>query len=186
MDLTLPGLDLASTVIRHCITEGLLTAIPEADALHLRAKHLPVKELLARAIALRKLFRGILLINDRVDVCLAAGADGVHLPSNRIAPIALKRHFGQRLCIGVSCHSIEDLRRAEQEAADYAYFSPIFASPSKPGYGPALGLEILFQAARAVRIPIIALGGVGNLNEQSCVAAGATGVAGISRYFGYS
>ncbi len=160
--------------------------MPDADLLQLRAKHLPIAELLRRAIEIRKLFRGTLMINDRVDVCLAAGADGIHLPSQRIAPQLIKQRFGERLVVGVSCHSLDQLRRAEQEGADYSYFSPIFASPSKPGYGPVLGLDGLEVAARAVRIPVIALGGVNAQNEQLCVDAGAAGVASISRYLGYA
>lgn len=168
---------------RHAISEGLMDVMPEADVLQLRAKGLDAGELLRRARRLKHLFRGMFLINDRVDVCLAAGADGVHLPGNRVAPEVLKRRFGLRV-VGVSCHSVDDVVRAEQEGADYAYLSPIFEVTSKPGYGPALGLQALSAAAR-VRIPVIALGGVTRENEASCIAAGASGIAGIS-YFGGS
>lgn len=185
MAVELPGVNAANSVIRHCITEGILATAPDADLLHLRAKHLPVAEMLRRAIEIRRLFRGILLINDRIDVCLASGADGIHLPSQRIAPQLIKQRFGARLVVGVSCHSLDEVRRAEQEAADYAYFSPIFASLSKPDYGPVLGLEALGAASRAVRIPVIALGGVNAQNEHLCIEVGAAGVAGISRYLGY-
>ncbi len=173
-------------MIRHCITEGLLKRAPEVDVVHLRAKHLSARELLERAVTIRKLYAGLLLINDRLDVCLAAGAGGVHLPSGRIAPGFFKQRFGPRLTIGVSCHSLDELKRAEAEGADYAYLSPIFDSPSKPGYGPVLGLGGLNAAARAVRLPVIALGGVDASNEALCVEAGAAGVASISRYLGYS
>ncbi len=186
MAVKLSRIDVAHPVIRHCITEGLLARMPAVDVVHLRAKRLCARELLERAVAIRKLHSGLLLINDRVDLCLAAGADGVHLPSRRVAPSAIKQRFGRRLTIGVSCHSLDELCRAEDEGADYAYISPIFESPSKPGYGPAFGLEGLRAAARAVRIPVIALGGVNAANEALCVEAGAAGVAGISRYLGYS
>ncbi len=86
--------------------------------------------------------------------------------------------------IGVSCHNLDEVVRAEQEAADYVYLSPIFESPSKPGYGPPLGLEALRAAAGRVRIPVIALGGISAENEALCIAAGAAGIAGIS-YFNY-
>ena len=186
MAVELPRIDAANSVIRHCITEGILATALDADLVHLRAKHLPTAELLRRAIEIRRLFHGVLVVNDRVDVCLASGADGIHLPSQRIAPRLIKQRFGARLVIGVSCHSLEEVRRAEHEGADYAYFSPVFASPSKLGYGPVLGLDALAATVRAVRIPVIALGGVNAQNEQLCFEAGATGVAGISRYLGYS
>ena len=170
-------------MIRHCISEGLIETAPVADVLQLRAKHLDAGELLRRARRLRSLFAGTLLINDRVDVCLAAGAQGVHLPGNRIAPAGLKRKFGMGLIVGVSCHSVDEVVRAAEEGADYVYLSPIFESTSKPGYGPLLGVGALREAVGRVTIPVIALGGVTRANEAMCVAAGAAGIAGIS-YFG--
>ncbi|WP_051670019.1 thiamine phosphate synthase [Bryobacter aggregatus] len=166
---------------RHCITEGLGPVPSGASVVQLRAKGLSDREVLRRALLLRASFAGTLLINERFDLCLVAGADGVHLPSNRIAPYRLTKRYG--LLVGVSCHSIEDVKRAEGEGADYVYLSPIFESLSKPGYGPALGLEVLAEAVRAVRIPVIALGGVNAQNEAACRQSGAAGIAGIS-YFG--
>jgi thiamine-phosphate pyrophosphorylase len=168
-------------VIRHCITEGLLERIPTADVIQLRAKELDAGGLLRRARRIRAAYAGTLLINDRVDVCLAAHADGVHLPSGRVAPLILKQRF--EIVVGVSCHGLEEVQRAEQEGADYVYLSPIFESSSKPGYGPVLGLEALRRAAEMVSIPVIALGGITIENELKCVDAGAAGIAGIS-YFG--
>ncbi|MBM3758699.1 MAG: thiamine phosphate synthase [Acidobacteria bacterium] len=170
-----------NSVIRHCITEGLQQHMPSVDVIQLRAKEVDAGELLRRARRIRATFNGTLLINDRVDVCLAAGADGVHLPAHRLAPSILKQRFG--LIVGVSCHDLEEVRRAEQEGADYAYLSPIFKSSSKPGYGPALGLDTLRRVVEAVSIPVIALGGVTKENEVKCIESGAAGIAGIS-YFG--
>ncbi len=169
-------------MIRHCITELALPADLAVDTVQLRAKSLDAAALLLRARQLRQAFRGHLIINDRIDVCLAAGADGVHLPSHRVAPSLLKARFGLQLRIGVSCHTLDEVLRAEQEGADYVYLSPIFESPSKPGYGPLLGLRVLEAAAKAATIPVIALGGVNPSNAASCVAVGAAGVAGISLF----
>ncbi len=167
---------------RHCISVGNLEKLPAADVIQLRAKDLDAGALLLRAYDLRRRFQGKLLINDRMDVCLASGADGVHLPSHRIAPIVLKERFGSHLMIGVSCHSLDDVLRAEAEGADYAYLSPIFESASKPGYGPVLGVAMLEAAVAQVKIPVLALGGITQVNERLCVEAGAAGIAGIS-YF---
>ncbi len=165
-------------MIRHAITRGDLP-VRHADVLHLRAKDLEAAELLRRARLLREQWPGILLINDRIDVCLASGADGVHLPSHRIAPRRIKGCFGQQLIIGVSCHSIEEALQADAEGADYVYLSPIF---QKPGYAPPLGLQALAEASQRLLIPVIALGGITTANEDSCIATGAKGIAGIS-YF---
>lgn len=165
-------------MIRHAITRGDLP-MRHADVLHLRAKDLEAADLLRRARLLREQWSGILLINDRIDVCLASGADGAHLPSHRIAPRRIKECFGQKLIIGASCHSIEEALQAEAEGADYVYLSPIF---DKPGYAPPLGLEVLAMTSERLRIPVIALGGITSANEDSCTAAGAKGIAGIS-YF---
>jgi len=84
--------------------------------------------------------------------------------------------LGAAALVGVAAHGIEDLRRARDAGADYATLSPIFASPSKPGYGPALGLGVL-RAAASLDLPVLALGGVTANEAQACVEAGAHGVA---------
>jgi thiamine-phosphate pyrophosphorylase len=174
-------IDATHSVIRHCITEGLIASAPEADVIQLRAKDVDAGELLRRALRLKALFGGTLLINDRVDVCLATGAQGVHLPGRRVKPALLKRRFDLKI-VGVSCHSIDDVLLAQDEGADYVYLSPIFEVLSKPRYGPALGLDVLAEACRRVHIPVLALGGVNRSNEALCLIAGAAGIAGIS-YF---
>lgn len=167
--------------MRHCITEGLIDVVPEgADVIQLRDKSAPVGVLLERAKKLRALYEGPIVVNDRLDVCLAAGLDGVHLPGNRVAPERLRRVAGKPLWIGVSCHNEEEVKWAEGEGADYVYLSPIFAVASKPGYGPALGIEYLARVCKAVRVPVLALGGVTVANEPQCLEAGAAGIAGIS------
>lgn len=127
--------------------------------------------------------RGVkLFVNGRADIALAAGLDGVHLPSDAPAPAAFRECLGAGLWIGVSCHSLEEVRAAEQAGAGYALYAPVFEPVSKPGYGPALGLEALARACAAVRIPVLALGGVTEENASECAAAGAAGVAAISLF----
>lgn len=143
------------------------------------------KELSARALT--DLVRAALqrascpvLVNARTDVALACGAQGVHLPAHSIAPSTIRRITPRDFLIGVSCHTLAELRAAENERADFAVFGPIFLSPTK-SVNP-LGLDALREATAAVRFPVYALGGVTDENEALCIQAGAAGIAGISLF----
>lgn len=104
------------------------------------------------------------------------GADGVHLPQGHAVGDA-RRLAGRGALIGVSAHSLDEARIAADAGADYVTLSPVFLSASKPGYGPALGLDGLSRIAAKLAIPIVALGGVGEDNAARCLDAGAHGVA---------
>jgi thiamine-phosphate pyrophosphorylase len=154
---------------------------PSCVAIHLREKELPGGPLLSLARALAdEVHRAgqLLLVNDRVDVALAAGADGVHLPSAGVSPSDARRLLGDGVLVGVSCHGAEDVRRAREGGADYATFSPLFDTPSKRRYGSPVGLEAL-RAAAALGLPLVGLGGVGPENAAAVLDAGAMGVAAI-------
>jgi thiamine-phosphate pyrophosphorylase len=119
-----------------------------------------------------------LLVNERLDVAISSGADGVHLPSDCMPASEARRLAGSESWVGVSCHGASDVERAEREAASYVLLSPVFETPSKPGV-QALGLELFQAICRSVLIPVLALGGVTASNADACVRAGAAGVAGI-------
>jgi len=121
-----------------------------------------------------------LFINSRIGIALDVRASGVHLPAN--APSVremLERDHG-RLIIGCSVHSLEEARKREEEGADFVTFSPVYGTASKPGYGPAAGIEKLAEVSRAVRIPVFALGGITPERVAECLRAGAYGVAVMS------
>lgn len=171
-------------MIRCAITDGRgvsRAALERADWVQIREKTTTARVLTAMVRELAGSGPKV-IVNTRVDVALAAGAAGVHLPGSSIAPWRLRAWVGAGFLIGVSCHSIGEVERAEEEGADYVFLSPIFASPSKPGYGPALGLRLLAEACGRVAIPVLALGGVEERNAAECVAAGAAGFASISAF----
>ncbi len=155
--------------------EPLLRCIQaaSADYIQIREKDLSAKALLdltRRAVALTNT---PILVNSRADIAPAAGARGVHLPAGSIAARALR---GLVELIAVSCHTLDEVRMAEDEGADFVVFGPIFATPGK---GLPVGLDTLARAAASVRIPVLALGGVTAANANLCVLSGAAGIAGI-------
>ncbi len=149
-------------------------------ALQLREKDLGGAALLEAALRAREtLGRGVrLLVNGRADVALLCGADGVHLPASGLPVAALRRWFGERLLIGRSTHTIDEVVAAHEAGVDYVTFGPVYPTPSKRAYGPPPGLEGLRRAAR-VGLPVFALGGVTIERLPEVAAAGARGAAGI-------
>ena len=157
------------------------------EMVQIREKDLPTRDLLQLAVSARAITQGTatrIVVNDRLDVALAAGAAGVHLGGESMplgqVRAALSARYEESFWIGVSCHSVAEVRAAEAAGASYLLLGPIFDTPSKRIYGPPLGLEELSKAARDCRIPLLALGGITPERVRLCIEAGATGVAGIS------
>ena len=170
------AVDLTATARR-----ALVGLAPGTAAVHLREKDLGGRELLRLAGALLAACREsgqLLLVNDRLDVALAAGADGVHLPAAGLPPAEARRLLGPGRRLGVSCHSAADVGRALRGGADFATFGPVFDTPSKRAHGPPVGLAALAEAA-AVGLPLVGLGGIEPGNAAAVWAAGARGVAAI-------
>ncbi len=159
-------------VARACISGG-------ADALQLRAKEMDDRSTLGLARELRALCsesKALFVVNDRVDVALASGADGVHLGRDDMPLRDARVVSGRRLLIGRSTHSVEQALEEEEAGADYLGFGPVFPTSTK-GYEEGLGLEALSRAAEEVAVPWFAIGGITRENIGNVVAAGARRVA---------
>ena len=143
----------------------------------LREKDLPAAErhsLLAELVAIGGRHGATITTHEDIDSVEAAGAAGVHLPGGS-DPVLARRQLPEGL-IGVSAHSAAEATALLRAGADYVTLSPIFLTDSKPGYGPALGLDVLTAAAAAPG-PVIALAGITSDNAAQCLAAGASGIA---------
>jgi thiamine-phosphate pyrophosphorylase len=155
------------------------------DWVQIREKELSAREvieLVRRVMALPGAESVRVLVNTRVDVALAAGAAGVHLPAGSVGPSEWRGITPPGFLIGVSCHDFEEVVRAEAEGADYVLFGPVFAPLSKTSDLAPRGLDELARVSRAVKIPVLALGGITWENADACVDAGAAGVAGITLF----
>jgi thiamine-phosphate pyrophosphorylase len=126
------------------------------------------------------------LVNDRLDVAMAAGADGVHLrassiPAREVRAVAAKKGLDDFL-IGVSTHSIAEAKLAEEGAADFIVCGPVYDTPSKRAFGEPLGLDGFDEIRSAVKIPALALGGINLSNYHEPLRRGAAGIAGIGLF----
>jgi thiamine-phosphate pyrophosphorylase len=149
-------------------------------SIQLRERDLCAKELLALADEIQQLTgpRAVqLVINDRLDVALSLERAGVHLRSNSLPVSVARRLIGPRRVLGVSVHSVKEAVEADAGGADYIVLGPIYDTPSKHMYGPPLGLSALEGAARAVRVPVVGIGGVTAARARDMRLAGAFGVA---------
>lgn len=152
-------------------------------AVQFREKDLPLSVQLQIASEIQKATkrrRMKLFINDRIDLCLALDAEGIHLPSSGIPVHVARGILGAEKWIAVSCHSLEEVRRAEREGADFAVLGPVYDTPSKRAYGPPLGISYFQAAKRSSSIPLFAIGGVTRDRLGEVFDAGADGVAMIS------
>ncbi len=151
--------------------------------IQVREKDLPTRELIQftqSVMALMNPVRGIVLMNDRVDLVIALSADGVHLRADSLPLSQARRLLGDRRIIGISTHSIEEVRKAQGEGADFIVFGPVFDTPSKRAYGSPLGLSLLEEACHASTLPIYAIGGISPAVVPTVLSCGAYGIAVIS------
>lgn len=179
--------DVSSLPQLRSLRESIARAVEAGvDWIQIREKDLEERalaELVRFAVSEAGAAGARVLVNDRLDVAVAAGTGGVHLGENSLpleAVMEWRRSAARKdFLVGRSCHSLLSARAAALGGADYVIFGPVFATPSKAAFGAPQGLERLREVCAAVEIPVIAIGGVNAANARECVAAGAAGIAAI-------
>ena len=169
-------------VTRHAL---LVTAVKKAlqggiRAVQFREKDMGTRDLLHLAYKMRNLteeHKSKLFINDRFDIALAVGADGVHLTQNSIPVSKVRETVKKRLFIGVSTHSLKQAKEAENGGADFITFGPVYRTPSKRTYGNPVGIDALKQVSRKISIPVFAIGGINSSRIKHIRKSGAHGIA---------
>jgi thiamine-phosphate pyrophosphorylase len=186
----LPRLFIVSSGLEHLDSDGLslrqAAAIPKSAPVmfQMREKGLDAARQFALAQSLRSRLDdsgSILLVNERADIALAAGAEGFHLPESS-CPAAIMRSAFPGLLAGQSVHSVRAARDAEKSGVAYLLFGPVFATPSKERFGPPQGLEELGRVCEAVSLPVYAVGGITPERSYACIEKGAWGVAAITPF----
>ncbi len=154
------------------------------EALHLREKDLDDRDLYDLTVRTRRTFPlpGLLLVNRRLDIALAAGASGVHLPAEGLPTGEVRRRAPSGFLVGRSTHTLNEVETAAREGADYVVFGPVFDTPSKTGRIEPRGLSALSRAS-AQGVPVLAIGGIDPGNAAVVMRAGACGVAAMRAFF---
>jgi len=158
-----------------------------ATVIQYREKMGSTRHLIEEAAAVRDVCRQLgatFIVNDRVDVALAVGADGVHVGQEDMPAAIARRLIGEDMILGVTVGNAEQARQAQADGADYLGTDAVFPTASKPDAGPPIGVETLEQICRAVSIPVVAIGGVNASNVAQVIRAGAAGAAVISAVVG--
>ena len=176
-----------SALLKTLCENAVALAAAGVTILQYRAKNLSSREMLAHARELRRVVpRNVrLVMNDRADLCLAAGFDGVHVGQDDLAPASVRTIIGPDRLLGVSTHNVAQFAKALDSPADYLAIGPIFATGSKQNPDPVTGLDLV-RSARALmqerrdRRPLVAIGGITRANAAGVFSAGADSVAVIS------
>jgi len=147
-----------------------------------RNKSGSARQMLDQARELRSRLPGSvkLIMNDRADLCLAAGFDGVHVGQDDLSPESVRKIIGPDRWLGVSTHNPEQLAEADMTSADYLAIGPVFSTSSKEKPDPIVGLEGVRRGRELTRKPLVAIGGITRINAASVISAGADSVAVIS------
>lgn len=171
-----------------CAERGLEATVMAAvrggvSVVQLRDKHASDEEMIAQAIRLKALldeYEVPLIINDRIEVALASGADGLHIGQSDGDPVEARRRLGEDALIGLSVQTLEQLKAVDVERIDYLGLGPVYATPTKPDHAAPLGIEGLTQLVRSSSLPTVAIGGISLANAGEVMTSGTDGLAVVS------
>lgn len=187
--LSLPKLyAITDCQLSNCTNEEIVKSLLDGGArfIQLRDKDITARELLDQARACLKLTReagATLIINDRVDVALTSGADGVHLGQEDMTVEDARELLGDEKIIGVSTHTIDQFRAALKTSANYIAIGPVYRTKTKENPDPVVGLELLREVRRLTDRPMVAIGGITPARAPEVIDAGADSVAAISALY---
>ncbi len=163
------------------ISDVMDAAACKVEVVQYRNKNGETREMYEEALHLREICRDLtFLINDRIDIALAVGADGVHLGQTDMPCKIAREMLGQEKVIGVTVHNLKEAVEAERLGADYLGVSPIFQTATKSDAGKPAGIALIEEIRRKVDIPLIAIGGINHSNAPAVIRAGADGLCAIS------
>jgi thiamine-phosphate pyrophosphorylase len=175
-----------SRLSRHGIVSDVKAAIKAGvEIVQYRQKDKTSRQMIKEAMLLRRICRkALFLINDRVDIALAVGADGVHLGQDDMSLPEARKLLGKNKIIGATVHNVKEALFAQKQGADYLGVSPIFPTRTKSDAGVAIGIKTLIKIRKKTRIPIVALGGINLQNAEEVTRNGADMVCAISAVVG--
>ncbi len=160
--------------VKHAVAGGV-------KVIQYRNKDASTKQMYEEALKLKSICKDVIfLINDRLDIALSVGADGLHLGSADLPYKVARKLLGKHKIIGLTVHSVREARQALKLGADYIGVAPIFATRTKPGAGKPKGSRLIKEIRKRVSLPIVAIGGINLSNAKEVIAAGADGLCAIS------
>ncbi len=149
------------------------------DIIQFRVKNTPFKEALDIGNSIKNLIKGretLFIVNDNIDLALSLDSDGIHLGQNDTPPEEARKLLGEKKIIGLSTHSVNQMREGAKLDIDYISIGPVFSTPTKPDYKP-VGLELIKTALKEISIPFVAIGGINEVNIKDVALAGAKRIA---------
>ena len=181
-----PSEGAANARVLRTIREAIAGGV---DWVQIREKDMAAGELLELAQQAVRAgdARTKIIVNDRLDVAIATSAAGVHLgresaPASEVVRWCRKGNAPREFMVGVSCHGVAEAREAESAGASYVIFGPVFDTPSKREFGEPVGIAQLAVVCAALKIPVLAIGGIDTQNARECLQAGAAGIAAIRMF----
>ncbi len=170
------------TLSRHGNASDVKSALQAGvEIVQYRQKNASTKEMYDEAAKLRKMCKNVIfLINDRIDIALVTGANGVHLGQSDMPYLAARKLLGNKRMIGVTVHSLKQAQAAQKLGADYVGVSPIFKTLTKPDAKNPTGIQLIRNVRKRVSLPIVAIGGINLFNAKEVICAGADCICAIS------